>query len=111
MHGHLVGGFADKFNRRFWSSYWLLVWRSTSRQSSHYAEAQSADRHTELVAESSRSFALFAEAVVELAREHGWPRNRVQLVAHSAWAMEHGLATLILGDRVRNIAQQAIWSR
>lgn len=56
------------------------------------------------MAESSRSFALFAEAVVELAREHGWPRNRVQLVAHSAWAMEHGLATLILGDRVRNIA-------
>jgi AcrR family transcriptional regulator len=65
-----------------------------------------ANRHAELVAEGSRSFNLFSEAVIELAREHGWPPGRVELVAHSAWAMEHGLATLILGDRAPRADRQ-----
>lgn len=56
-------------------------------------------RHGELLEEGARSFNLFSESLVELAIAHGWPRSQVDLVAHSAWAMEHGLATLILGDR------------
>ncbi|MDM0118390.1 TetR/AcrR family transcriptional regulator [Variovorax arabinosiphilus] len=63
-------------------------------------------RHAELVSEGSRSFNLFSEAVVQLAREHGWPSEQLELVAHSAWAMEHGLATLILGDRAPRADRQ-----
>jgi AcrR family transcriptional regulator len=57
-------------------------------------------RHGELADISARSFNMFSDTVMQLAREHGWPDEELDLVAHSAWAMEHGLATLILGDRV-----------
>jgi AcrR family transcriptional regulator len=57
------------------------------------------NRHAELQEVGSKSFGLFSDAVVELALESGWPRRQVDYVAHSAWAMEHGLATLILADR------------
>jgi AcrR family transcriptional regulator len=56
-------------------------------------------RHVELLQEAARSFNLFSESLVRLALESGWPRSQVELVAHSAWAVEHGLATLILADR------------
>jgi AcrR family transcriptional regulator len=56
-------------------------------------------RHAELLEAGARSFNLFSESIVRLAIESGWPRSQVELVAHSAWAMEHGLATLILADR------------
>lgn len=59
-------------------------------------------RHGALLEVSTRSFNLFSDAVVELAAELGWPRSQVELVAHSAWAMEHGLATLLLADRAPN---------
>ncbi|MES2183857.1 MAG: TetR/AcrR family transcriptional regulator [Pseudomonadota bacterium] len=61
-------------------------------------------RHLELVEVGNESFQLFAGAVVDLAVEHGWPRRQVELVTHSAWAVEHGLATLILADRAPNRA-------
>ncbi len=57
-------------------------------------------RHGELADISAKSFNMFSDTVMQLAREHGWPDGELDLVAHSAWAMEHGLATLILGDRV-----------
>jgi AcrR family transcriptional regulator len=56
-------------------------------------------RHAELLEEGAKSFNLFSESLVRLAIDSGWPRSQVDLVAHSAWAMEHGLATLILADR------------
>lgn len=56
-------------------------------------------RHQELAAVSGESFGLFARAVMDLAAEHGWPKRQLELVTHGAWAVEHGLATLILADR------------
>lgn len=56
-------------------------------------------RHADLVEAAAESFDLFSNTLVELALENKWPRSQVELVAHSAWAMEHGLATLILADR------------
>lgn len=56
-------------------------------------------RHAELVEASTASFDIFSDTVVQLARESGWPASQLELVAHGAWALEHGLATLILADR------------
>ncbi len=56
-------------------------------------------RHVELSEEARKSFDLFSTSLVDLALECGWPRSQVEFVAHSAWATEHGLATLILADR------------
>jgi AcrR family transcriptional regulator len=55
--------------------------------------------HEELKESSSASFKLFAEAVCSCARAYGWPEGQLKLLVHSAWTVEHGLATLILGDR------------
>jgi hypothetical protein len=55
--------------------------------------------HGDLLDAGAKSFAMFSDTVVQLARENGWPRSQLDLVAHSAWAMEHGLATLMLAGR------------
>jgi hypothetical protein len=34
------------------------------------------------------------------ARTQGWPDKDLNLVVHAAWSVEHGLATLIIADRV-----------
>ncbi|MHC2332908.1 TetR/AcrR family transcriptional regulator [Bradyrhizobium sp. USDA 4454] len=56
--------------------------------------------HPELSAEASKSFQLFAEAIEVLAIENGWKPDQLNLIAHAAWSMEHGLATLTISDRV-----------
>lgn len=56
-------------------------------------------RHGDLMHAGAESFNMFSNTLVQLALENGWPRSQVELVAHSAWATEHGLATLILADR------------
>ena len=56
--------------------------------------------YAELAEESNKSFRLFASAVEEFATESGWDRKSLALVTHAAWSVEHGLATLILSDRV-----------
>lgn len=56
--------------------------------------------YPELVAATDLSFELFAQSVVALAREHGWPEEAMARVIHAAWSVEHGLATLIIGTRV-----------
>ncbi|MCA6100501.1 TetR/AcrR family transcriptional regulator [Bradyrhizobium australafricanum] len=56
--------------------------------------------HPELSEEASRSFQLFAGAIEALAIENGWKPNQLNLVAHAAWSMEHGLATLTISNRV-----------
>ncbi|MGU7768662.1 TetR/AcrR family transcriptional regulator [Burkholderia sp. MR1-5-21] len=58
------------------------------------------DSFPELNEIGARSFRLFASSVEQLALEHGWPETSLTLVTHAAWSMEHGLATLILSDRV-----------
>jgi AcrR family transcriptional regulator len=58
-----------------------------------------AKKHAELQAATSESFNMFSDALFELAAQTGWPAKAMDLVAHAAWAMEHGLATLILSDR------------
>lgn len=55
--------------------------------------------HPELVQAGMTSFNLFADSVVKLAIDSGWSPVQGQLVAHTAWAVEHGLANLILSDR------------
>jgi AcrR family transcriptional regulator len=58
-----------------------------------------AKKHAELQAATSESFNMFSDALFELAAQTGWPAKAMDLGAQAAWAMEHGLATLILSDR------------
>lgn len=53
----------------------------------------------ELAEESNRSFGLFSDTIEALAIESGWSRSDLKLVTHTAWSLEHGLATLILANR------------
>ncbi|WP_233889781.1 TetR/AcrR family transcriptional regulator [Paraburkholderia flagellata] len=56
--------------------------------------------YPELTEEGAKSFRLFATVVENAALENGWPKRSLTLVTHAAWSVEHGLATLILSDRV-----------
>ena len=58
------------------------------------------DSYPELSTETTRSFQLFASAVEQFALEKHWEEQSLALVTHAAWSMEHGLATLILSDRM-----------
>ncbi len=55
--------------------------------------------HKDLREASTASFALFAQAVQDYAIAKKWPESDLNLVVHAAWAMEHGLATLLLEHR------------
>jgi len=46
------------------------------------------------------SYNLFASAVSDYARSQGWAEADLELVWHAAWAVEHGIAMLILAGRV-----------
>jgi len=52
-------------------------------------------RSGELGESGARSYGLFAGAIHALARNHGWPEDALELLAHAAWSLEHGIATLI----------------
>jgi AcrR family transcriptional regulator len=56
--------------------------------------------YAELAEAGNESFELFSSAVRDYAREHGWAEQDMPLVTHAAWATEHGLATLIIGERI-----------
>lgn len=58
------------------------------------------DAYEELTTAGTVSFDLFADAVCEYARSQGWQTKDLELVVHAAWSVEHGLATLILADRI-----------
>ncbi len=58
------------------------------------------DAYPELIEQNTKSFRLFAASVEQVALESGWQKDALALVTHAAWSMEHGLATLILSDRV-----------
>ena len=56
--------------------------------------------HAELISEAATSFDLFATSITECAHAHGWAREDFERLVHAAWAVEHGLAMLILANRV-----------
>ena len=49
--------------------------------------------------ECHQPIGLFSETIEALAVESGWSRSDLKLVTHTAWSLEHGLATLILANR------------
>jgi AcrR family transcriptional regulator len=49
---------------------------------------------------SNVSYRYFADSVFELALQSGWPREKLHHLSHAAWSMEHGVAALILADRI-----------
>lgn len=57
-------------------------------------------RYLELNAQNAKSFRLFSSSVEQIALDSGWTKRSLTMVTHAAWSMEHGLATLILADRV-----------
>ena len=57
-------------------------------------------RYPELRDSSRLSFDLFANSVMDYARQHRWPPDTLELLVYAAWAVEHGTAMLIIGDRV-----------
>jgi AcrR family transcriptional regulator len=58
------------------------------------------DAYPELSQAGNESFSDFAGAISAYAEECGWTAESLAFVTHGAWAMEHGLATLILSGRV-----------
>lgn len=57
----------------------------------------------DIEATSNVSYQFFAESIYDLARASGWPEKQMELAAHAAWSMEHGLATLLLSGRAPRI--------
>lgn len=51
-------------------------------------------------ATSNISYSYFAESIFNLASGSGWPEHLMHELSHAAWSMEHGLAALILADRI-----------
>jgi AcrR family transcriptional regulator len=49
---------------------------------------------------SNVSYSFFANSVFDLAAESGWPEHRLHVLSHAAWAMEHGVAALLLAERI-----------
>lgn len=57
----------------------------------------------DIEATSNVSYQYFSESIYNLARASGWPERQMELLAHAAWSMEHGLATLVLSGRAPRI--------
>lgn len=57
-------------------------------------------RDGEFGAAGLESFKMFSDAIRTLAVEHGWPEESLELLAHTAWGLEHGIAALLLAGVV-----------
>jgi AcrR family transcriptional regulator len=57
-------------------------------------------RRGEFTETGDRSYAFFSNSIFDLARERGWPKSAFPYLSHTAWAVEHGIAALILARRV-----------
>lgn len=57
-------------------------------------------RRGEFTETGDRSYAFFSNSIFDLARERGWPKSALPYLSHTAWAVEHGIAALILARRV-----------
>lgn len=51
-------------------------------------------------ASSNVSYSYFANSIFDLAREEGWPESDLHYLSHAAWSMEHGIAALLLAERI-----------
>ena len=51
-------------------------------------------------ATSNVSYAYFQDSIFALAIESGWPKSQLHYLSHAAWSMEHGIAALILAQRI-----------
>jgi AcrR family transcriptional regulator len=54
----------------------------------------------DIEATSNVSFSYFANSIFDLAKEKGWPESELQYLSHAAWSMEHGIAALLLAERI-----------
>jgi AcrR family transcriptional regulator len=63
-----------------------------------FRDGESGD--SEFGAAGLESFNLFSHAIQSLAVEHGWPKESLELLAHTAWGLEHGIAALLLAGVV-----------
>jgi AcrR family transcriptional regulator len=57
-------------------------------------------RRGEYLDAADTSYGMFAQSIFDLGRAHGWPPESLEYLSHAAWATEHGIAALILADRV-----------
>lgn len=57
-------------------------------------------RRGEFTETGDRSYAFFANSIFDLARERGWPKSSFPYLSHTAWALEHGIASLIIARRI-----------
>jgi AcrR family transcriptional regulator len=57
-------------------------------------------RRGEFTETGDRSYAFFSNSIFDLARERGWPKSAFPYLSHTAWAVEHGIAALILARRI-----------
>jgi AcrR family transcriptional regulator len=57
-------------------------------------------RDGEFGAAGLESFNMFSHAIQSLAVEHGWPKESLELLTHTAWGLEHGIAALLLAGVV-----------
>jgi AcrR family transcriptional regulator len=51
-------------------------------------------------ASSNISYSYFANSIFDLAKEKGWPESDLHYLSHAAWSMEHGIAALLLAERI-----------
>ncbi|WP_181360663.1 TetR/AcrR family transcriptional regulator [Variovorax sp. WS11] len=54
----------------------------------------------DIEASSNVSYSYFANSIFELAKESGWQDSDLHYLSHAAWSMEHGIAALLLADRI-----------
>ncbi|MDM0042762.1 TetR/AcrR family transcriptional regulator [Variovorax sp. J22G21] len=57
-------------------------------------------RDGELEDAGNASFSYFANSIHALALESGWTKERLDVLAHAAWTVEHGIASLILARQL-----------
>lgn len=56
--------------------------------------------YTELRVATLASYQLFNETVEDFARRSGWPEDWIVFVGKSAWALEHGIAELLIAGQI-----------
>ena len=58
------------------------------------------EAYEELATSSTESFQMFEDWVCQVAKDSGWGEDAMYPVTYAAWAVEHGVATLLIADRV-----------
>jgi AcrR family transcriptional regulator len=58
------------------------------------------ERAGELEEAGAESFDYFAQSIFALARDCDWPEERLEVLSHAAWSVEHGIASLIIAGQL-----------